>query len=127
MSNIHAASVNSARFVNVFMATRVDDAPSFEHIDDPSLTAHTFSMTTTGKVTNESVGDALGIDQSYVSLIRRGVRVPSRSVVVALVEAYPDHDPAELLAAYTARDPAEFAAGFCRIVALPLVEVTENA
>lgn len=79
------------------------------------------------KVTNQTVGDALGIDQSYVSLIRRGVRVPSRDVVVSLVEAYPEHDPAELLAAYTNRDPAAFAACFCRIVGLAPVEVTEDA
>jgi len=85
------------------------------------------NMTISGKVTNQSVADRLGIDQSYVSLVRRGVRVPSRSVVVALVEAYPEHDPAELLAAYTNRDPAAFAACFCRIVGLSPVEVAENA
>lgn len=84
-------------------------------------------MTTSDRVTNQSVADRLGIDQSYVSLIRRGVRVPSRDVVVALVEAYPEHDPAELLAAYTSRDPATFAACFCRIVGLAPVEVTEDA
>jgi hypothetical protein len=43
------------------------------------------------------------------------------------VEAYPEHDPAELLAAYTSRDPATFAACFCRIVGLAPVEVTEDA
>jgi transcriptional regulator with XRE-family HTH domain len=70
---------------------------------------------TTDKVTNQSVADRLGIDQSYVSLIRRGIRVPSRDVVVALVEAY-DVDPALLLAAYTSRDPDAFSVQFNRIV-----------
>lgn len=83
------------------------------------------TMANDERVTNESVGDALGIDQSYVSLIRRGIRVPSRDVVIALVEAYPEHDPAELLAAYTSRDPAAFATCFNRIVGFPEIEVEQ--
>jgi transcriptional regulator with XRE-family HTH domain len=87
-------------------------------------------MTISDRVTNQSVADKLGIDQSYVSLIRRGIRVPSRDVVVALVEAYDVSDTdhaAELLAAYTSRDPAAFATKFNRIVGFPETEVTEDA
>jgi transcriptional regulator with XRE-family HTH domain len=83
-------------------------------------------MTISDRVTNQSVADKLGIDQSYVSLIRRGIRVPSRDVVVALVEAY-DVDAGMLLAAYTSRDPAAFSAQFNRIVGFPEIEVTEDA
>lgn len=77
------------------------------------------------RVTNQSVADALGIDPSYVSLIRRGLRVPSRDIVVALVEAYEDLDSAELLNAYTNPDPAVFAACFRRITGLPDPDPTE--
>lgn len=83
------------------------------------------TMTISDRVTNQSVADRLGIDQSYVSLIRRGVRVPSRDVVVALVEAYVDQDPARLLAAYVSRDPAAFSAEFNIFVGFQ--EVTEDA
>jgi len=82
------------------------------------------TMTNSDKVTNQSVGDRLGIDQSYVSLIRRGIRVPSRDVVVALVEAY-NPDQAQLMAAYTSRDPVAFAVCFNRIVGFPEIDVEQ--
>lgn len=74
------------------------------------------------KVTNQSVGDALGIDQSYVSLIRRGLRVPSRDVVVTLARVY-EVNQAELMTAYTSEDPHDFAACFNRVVGFPALEV----
>jgi transcriptional regulator with XRE-family HTH domain len=76
---------------------------------------------TNDRVTNQSVADRLGIDQSYVSLIRRGIRVPSRDVVVALVEAY-EVDQGQLMAAYTSRDPVAFADCFNQIVGFSDVE-----
>lgn len=39
------------------------------------------------RATNQSVADLIGVDQSYVSLIRHGQRMPSRRVLKRMIDA----------------------------------------
>lgn len=74
-------------------------------------------MTTESRVTNASVGQVLGLDHSTVSLIRHGLRVPSRKTVARIMAAY-NPDPSEFMAAFTDPDPQVFAKYFADLVGL---------
>jgi len=75
------------------------------------------TMTTESRVTNASVGQVLDLDQSYVSLIRRGLRVPSREVAARIMAHY-QADPIEFTRAYLDSDPMVFAKYFTSLVGL---------
>jgi transcriptional regulator with XRE-family HTH domain len=73
------------------------------------------------RVTNQSVADVLNLDQSYVSLIRRGLRVPSREVVARMLAAY-QPDPSDFMAAYLNPDPHVFMRYFNQVVGFDSTE-----
>jgi transcriptional regulator with XRE-family HTH domain len=78
------------------------------------------------RVTNQSVADVLNVDQSYVSLIRHGHRMPSRHVAARIKASY-SVDPSTFLAAYMSNDPQVFAKYFNALVGFPVEqEVTSD-
>lgn len=66
------------------------------------------------RATNQSVADLIGVDQSYVSLIRHGQRMPSRQLLKRMIETL-GMNSAEALTAFLAGQE-EFSAYFKRTV-----------
>ena len=77
------------------------------------------------RVTNQSVADTLDLDQSYVSLIRRGLRIPSREVAARIMAAY-NLDPSEFARAYLGEDPNVFTPYFNRVVGFDTDQEVES-
>ncbi|WP_328774554.1 helix-turn-helix domain-containing protein [Deinococcus aquaedulcis] len=57
-------------------------------------------------VSQEALADAAGLHRTYISLLERGLRNPSLTVIVQLAEAL-DATPSELLRAFEQRRQAQ--------------------